>query len=208
MAVAWNSVFAFVANLVIVVLEIIAARLSYRRNGRGMLRFYTELSNFFAAAAAALFCVFAVPVLGSSTPLPAWVRMVKYMSVSCLAVTLVVVICILSPMMGKGGLREMMLADSMLYHHFLCPVLAILSFVLWEQGPDSAAAVWFALIPTAVYAAVTVLLNALRRLDGPYPFLKVHDQPVAMSVLWCSLILCGAAGLAWVLFAANAALAR
>ena len=208
-AVAWNSVFALAANIAIVVMEIIAARLSHRRNGRGMFRFYTELSNIFAGIAAAVFCVFQAPLAGTAQALPVWVRTLKYASVSCLAVTLVVVVCILSPMMGKGGLRTMMLEDSMLYHHFICPVLAIISFVLWERGPEiGLRAIWFALIFTVVYAAVTIVLNALRKLDGPYPFLKVHDQPVWMSVLWVSVILGGAALLAWGLLAANSCLAH
>ena len=207
-AVNWGSVLAFGANLARVLMEIWAARLSYKRNGKGMFRFYTELSNFFAAAAALVYCVAAAPLLGTTDALPGWVRTLKYVSVCCLAVTLVVVVCVLSPMMGKGGLREMMLFDSMLYHHFLCPVLAIVSFVLWEQAPAfGAASVLLALIPTAVYAAVTVALNAARLLDGPYPFLKVHDQPVWMSVLWCTVILAGAAALAGALYAANACFA-
>ncbi len=38
----------------------------------------------------------------------------------------------------------------------------------------------------------TVILNVLSVWDGHYPFLRVHEQPFGISVLWFILILGGA----------------
>ena len=50
----------------------------------------------------------------------------------------------------------------------------------------------YAMIPTIIYGIVMYTMNFLRVYDGPYPFLRVHDQPWYMSVLWF-LIIAGAA---------------
>ena len=49
-----------------------------------------------------------------------------------------------------------------------------------------------ALLPTLVYALVLVILNLAKLVDGPYPFLKVYQQPVYMSCIWVLAILGGA----------------
>lgn len=39
------------------------------------------------------------------------------------------------------------------------------------------------------YLAAAVILNILRVMEGPYPFLLVYAQPWYLSVLWCVVIL-------------------
>ncbi len=53
-----------------------------------------------------------------------------------------------------------------------------------------------ALIPTGLYALVMVPLNVFRVYDGPYPFLRVHNQPWYMSILWMAAIFLVAFGAA------------
>ena len=45
------------------------------------------------------------------------------------------------------------------------------------------------MIPTIIYAAVMIVLNLLKVLRGPYPFLYVYEQPIYMSVIWAVAIL-------------------
>ena len=75
----------------------------------------------------------------------------------------------------------------MLYQHLLCPVITILSFLIESAAAPNMDIGLFALlgtIPTCIYAAVLMLLNGYRVIDGPYPFFRVHDQSFLASVLW------------------------
>ena len=94
---------------------------------------------------------------------------------------------------GAAGYVGMLFTGSMLYSHFLCPVLAVLSCLFFDpdQLPGRRAAL-YALIPTALYAAVTIVLNLCRLIEGPYPFLLVYQQSWWASVLWCIAIVGGA----------------
>jgi len=40
-------------------------------------------------------------------------------------------------------------------------------------------------------------------MNGPYPFLRVNEQPVYMSVLWVAVIMGGAYLLAWLILLAS-----
>lgn len=192
-------------NLAIVVLEVIGAVLSFQNHGTGMFRFYTEDSNLFALLACGIYVVGAACALHDGREAPKkWIKCVKYLATCCLAVTFVVVICVLAPLYGMQSLAPMLFSGSMLYHHFLCPVLAILSFVLLETEPPLKLRVsLLALVPTLLYAAVAIVLNLVGKLHGPYPFLYVYEQPAYMSVLWCLIILGVAYLLAWLLYLGN-----
>lgn len=183
-------------DLAVVAMEIAGAVLSARRNGTGMFRFYTEDSNLLALCACALCAFFTLRALRQGRPLPEWVRTVKYMAAACLTVTFLVVVCVLAPMMGAAGYhgyQMMLLSNSMLFHHLLCPIVLFISFVFFMPGPalTRAQTLW-AWVPTLVYAAVSITLNIANVMQGPYPFLLVHEQPVWASVLWCSAIIGGA----------------
>ena len=75
----------------------------------------------------------------------------------------------------------------MLYHHTLCPILAILSFAFVEKydNLNAVKGLYF----TLIYAAVMIALNVLKIVEGPYPFLLIYKQPVLHSVLWTVIIL-------------------
>ena len=196
-------------NLAVVLLEIYAFRLTIARNGAGIFQYYTEDSNLLALVVCALCAFYQGRALkaGAAAALPDWACILKYIAVCCLTVTFVVVVCILAPSMedaGKPGYQIMLLKNSMLCMHLLCPVAAFVSFVWFERLPLPAGrAVRFALIPTALYAVVAVILNIARVLYGPYIFLHVYEQPVWLSCVWVAVIVGGAALVARLLWRWN-----
>lgn len=180
-------------NGAVFVLAVIGTVLSYRFNGAGMLRFYTVLSNIFGAAACAVLAFFLLRKLTNGKEIPTAAYTLKYMAVCCLTVTFTVVVAALAPMAGQNGYAAMLTSRDMLYHHLLCPVIAAVSFLVFDtirMRPAKAALI--ALIPTVVYAGVTIALNAAGIMDGPYPFLRVNFQPALASCLWAGGILGGA----------------
>lgn len=91
---------------------------------------------------------------------------------------------------SQGGLRGILFSDSMLYQHFLSPVIAIAGFLLLEKEPHlSFRMTFFAMIPTLIYAVVLYPLNIAGVVDGPYPFLQVRKNTVGnlcYVVLYCA----------------------
>ena len=79
----------------------------------------------------------------------------------------------------------MMLSGNGLYHHTLCPVLSVSSYILWEQHSSA----WLLpVILTFVYGIVMLVMNAKNRFDGPYPFFRVHHQSKIATVVWMIML--------------------
>ena len=146
---------------------------------------YTEDSNIFAAAVCTLVAVCQLWCIFTGGELPRWLKRLKFMATSCLLLTFLTVVFVLAPMNGEGGLYMLLCTSSMLYHHLLNPMAALLSYLLLEREPHLPRSdVRWALLPTLAYAAVILPLNILRVIVGPYPFFEVYHQPVYVSVLW------------------------
>lgn len=189
-----QNLIAFILNAAIVMMEIIGLIMSFSRHGMKSFQFYTEDSNMFALVSSLLFCAWTVTNgKKESALLPKWIHVMKYMSNCCLAVTFIVVITVLAPMAGPKGYQMMMLSNSMLFHHFLCPVISLISFIFFEKEPKiDVKHSFYALMPTIVYALIVTLLNILRVMEGPYPFFHVYEQPLFATVLWFIGIIDGA----------------
>lgn len=185
-------------DVLIAALAAVGAARHFHIDGWAMFQYYTVCSNVLLLLACAVQAWFeAGIVLGKRMFVPSWVRAAKYFAVCTVMVTFFVVLLILVPI--SGGIATApyyFLHGAMLYHHLLCPVLGLVSFLFADRVslPDKRVTLW-ALLPTLLYAAVSIVLNVARVLHGPYPFLYVYEQPLAASALWCLAIL----ALAWAL---------
>lgn len=206
----FRLILSLLLNCSVVGMEIAAFSLSWRMHGTGLFQFYTEDSNLFALAACAAYAVCeAAVLLGFRKEIPEWAAALKYTAACCLALTFTVVVCALAPVYGFGGFYAMLLTGSMLYQHLLCPAAVIVSYLFLERGPAFGTKyICVAMIPTVLYAGISVALNLTRTLHGPYPFLLVYEQPVWASALWVVVILGGAALLAWGILLANRSISR
>ena len=185
-----QKTFSILANLAIVWMELKAVPLSWSGVQAQMFLFYTELSNLFAMAVCQLTALCQLGALVTGGEMPRWVRTLKYIAVCCLMLTFLTVVFVLAPMYGPDGHYVMLLTSSMLYNHFLNPVLAFVSFVLWERAaPLPRSAVNRAMIPTLIYGSIILAANIARVYVGPYPFFHIYEQPVWVSCLWAVVIL-------------------
>ena len=192
-------------NFLIVYFETIAVPMSWAMGGTIMFTMYTELSNIFNGAVCLLVGLWQLGCIFTGRELPLWLKRLKFISTSCLAMTFLTVVIILAPMYEDGnGWYIMLCTSSMLYHHLLNPLAAIFSFVLLERTPRlPRSTVKWALLPTVLYGGIILWLNIQRVVDGPYPFMKVYDQSVQASVLWCIAILLMNYFYAWLLWKLN-----
>lgn len=191
---------AFLLDCLTVLLSAVGVCLTFRTQGWGMFQYYTLCSNLLLLLACAAQAGYEARVLlKKGLFVPGWVRVGKYVAVSMVSLTFFVVLFVLTPLMGGlPRLPWLLTHGSMLYHHTLCPLLGIASFLFVDRValPDRRAAL-AALAPTALYAVVIIALNAARVVRGPYPFLHVYEQSVWMSAFWFVVIL----GMAWLLAA-------
>ena len=165
---------AIAANIIIIMLEAIGLYLSAKRGGWKILQFYTQLSNIFALLSSILFLL-----AGEKA---AWLR---YTAVCLLTMTSLVSLFILVPM--GAGFKKMMLTNSGLFHHTLCPILSFVSYALWE--PHSS--LWYLpVILTFIYGMIMLYMNWIEKVDGPYPFFRVRHQSTLATVLWYVALTC------------------
>lgn len=185
----------------------IAGYISDRSSGLSFFRFYTTDSNVLGMVICAVLGVCYLKQLKNGSAVPKWVIIVKYCAVCCLMITFLVTVFILTPffaidasLYGIEGdfslwqaIGVMLFSSCTVFHHLLCPLVSFTSLLLFDRLPyKPGKCMLFAMIPTAIYAAISITLNILRIWHGPYPFLLVHEQPVWMSFVWFILVFGGA----------------
>ncbi len=153
--------------------------------GRFALRFFTTQSNVLCAVSALLMCCF--PESGF-----AWI--LKYMGTAAVTVTMLTVFFFLAPSMGKGGLAKL-LAGSDLYLHLITPLMALLSFCVFERRGLSFGRSLWGLVPVILYGPwylyKVVLCPAEKRWDDFYGFNKGDRWPVYFTgVMIGSFLVC------------------
>lgn len=194
-----DMLIAIVLNACLLAMELVAIISSLRRYSWGQCRYFTFDSNLLCLLSSLAWLALALRGIAGGRPFwPIWLGILKYLSVTCLSLTFLVALFILTPMAGKGGFASLFLSGSLVFQHLLCPLLAFVSFVFFEPklelGP---LALFLAWLPSLVYAAILIALNLARVIEGPYPFLKVYSQRLILSVAYLVLILGGSLGLAW-----------
>ena len=179
---------SIVLNSILVIFCIIGIFLALKEN-INIIEFYTEDSNILAGISSLLFVIYSL----KKKEIPLWLVILRYVAVCCLTVTFIVVVTILIPTSNINyfeGIKHFLLNGSMLFHHFLCPVISFISFVLFEKDErlNKKKYLYLPLIPTLIYGLILITLNILSIVVGPYPFLMVYYQPWYMTIIWIIII--------------------
>lgn len=170
-----------IINILIIILEIIGFILVINMIGVKSLEYYTEDSNFLLLLSSILFLVY----LSLNKEFPSWLKTFRFIAIVSTTLTFIVVITVLS-WTTDMGLYYLLFGDSMLYHHTLCPILAMISFIFIEKYDNLNAL--HGLLFTLVYGLIMLPMNILKIVEGPYPFLMVYNQPILQSILWIVII--------------------
>lgn len=178
---------SLIFNIILVILGIIGFIISIKNVHLSLFVYYTQDSNIFAFIISGIYVYY----LLKEKEIPVWLNILKYIAVTSLMVTFLVVIFILAPMFGFNYVYFLFVGAN-LYYHFLCPIIAFISFVFFEEYEikgykENLLATSF----TGIYAFIFIILNILKIVDGPYPFLQIYKNPIYMSVLWFFLIVGG-----------------
>lgn len=177
-------------NITIIILEVIGLIMCVKNEGINLLKYYTEDSNIIALISSILFVVYALR--GNYEKLPKWLNILRLLSTTSLSLTFLVVLLVLAPNPSMGGYINMMFKGSMFIQHTLCPLLLFISYVFFEKAniTDRKDLVLSQTL-TLLYAIILISLNALKVVDGPYPFLRIYSQSMIMSFIWVLCIIGG-----------------
>ena len=173
-------------NLILVLLEAIALIQCWNAFGGIDFTYYTIDSNIFLLLSAILYLI-------KRKDAPEIVQLAKYSSTLSVSITFLVVVFVLYPIYNIN-FDFLFLTGPNPLMHVACPLIALLSFLFFEENDlenslkNNLRSLYF----TILYAIILIGLNISREVTGPYPFLKVYEQSVSMSVLWILAILTGA----------------
>ena len=165
---------ARVVNLIILIAEIISLAISLNKKEKAYI-YYTQISNFICMISSLLLVIF-----GLKMP----VEVIRYTATSMLAITMIVTIVVLLPMLKTIRLftgRNFVL-------HIFCPTLSILSYIFLEKHVKT----YFVAVPlliTLVYGIIMITLNAKEKVRGPYPFFEIQRIGKKATALWIAVIL-------------------
>ena len=173
-------------NIVIALLTLIIVVSFFRKDGqwapeRGKfaLRFFTTLSNLLCAAA----CLLTALAINAGG-IPEWIWMLKYIGTAAVTVTMLTVLFFLAPTFGKGALK-VLLSGTDLFMHLITPLLALVSFCVFEKRGMSFGQSLWGMLPVVLYGPVYLykILFALpeKRWDDFYGFNKQGKWPVAFA---------------------------
>lgn len=173
-----------VLNVAIVLMEIVGFCMALSTTGKIAIEYYTEQSNILALVASALFLVFVL----TKRKFPKWMVWLKYTATLGLVVTFLVTIFILGPMY-EFRYDFLLFHGDLLFFHTFCPIVGVITFVLFDGfGKLSMRDTLLSLLWTVGYAILMIVLNIVGVVSGPYPFLKVTEQSILISLMWITII--------------------
>lgn len=175
-----NKDFGIILNLFIILFEIIGIVIYILNHSSMDLQYYTHDSNILALITSIIYLCF----VSRGKELPKWASLLKYTSTVALSITFLIVIFVLAPI-DNFDYRFYLLDKSMLYFHLICPLLVVISFIFFEEHKisgfkDSIRALYY----TFIYSIVLFILNIVKLIDGPYPFLRIRNNSFIVTIIW------------------------
>ena len=113
---------------------------------REALRFFTCQSNLLCSAGA-----LAMLIALLAGPVPEWVWILKYIGTAAVTVTMLTVFLFLAPSVGKDWYDVLLKDLSDMFMHLLTPLMALVSFCVFEKRGMTFPQCLFGLLPVALY---------------------------------------------------------
>ena len=146
-----------------------------------VFRYFTTLSNVLCAIVSLIAFVCA---LCGGLPLPFWALLLKYVGTAAVTVTMLTVFLFLGPTSHdwKG-----LLTGTPFFLHLLCPVLALVSFLVFEKTAMPAWTIAIGSLPVPVYGALymrkVIFAPEERRWEDFYGFNRGGKWPISVGLM-------------------------
>ena len=149
--------------------------------GKFALRFFTTLSNILCAAA----CLLTALAMNAGG-VPEWIWTLKYIGTAAVTVTMLTVLLFLAPSFGKGALK-VLLSGTDLFMHLITPLLALVSFCVFERRSMTFCESLWGMLPVLLYGPLylykILFAPPEKRWDDFYGFNKQGKWPVAFAAM-------------------------
>lgn len=179
---------ALFINLIIVICELYT--LGQLKRKSDILKYYTYLQNLIALIVSLIFSAALIAGAVSDRAVPEYVRGLRYVATCGLAATTFIFMAFLG-----GGKKMSLTEDDFLFGcspktadallHYVCPLLSVVSFVLFERDISLSNGIWTSLAaaPSCLYWIVYAVLSATGLWKEPYDFASDEDKGSLHKVL-------------------------
>ena len=192
------------SNFLLLVGEAIAFALAFTETGASVLIRFCGISNLLLSLSAffALLSVYCNVRKGCGTNPQS--HTFRYVATCLSTVTLLVFLLVLLPHEKDPSALLASTSDWLFY--IACPLLSLLSFLLFEK--EESRNLKYVFVPvgvaiTFVYGLVMMALNFAKVYSGPYFFFRVHEQPTYIVTLSTFGMIIGAAAISFLLCFGN-----
>lgn len=172
---------SLVLNLIIAGCEIWT--LSKIRKKINIIKYYTFLQNFLALVISSVFSVCLITAIFRSGEIPEFIRGLRYIETCGLIATMFIYIVFLSSksenlMSEEDFVSNFSPKKANFILHYFCPVISLLSFVLFERQILLTTSEWtgYAAIPSCVYWVIYAVLTATHLWGKPYDFTPTNAK--------------------------------
>ena len=147
---------------------------------KAAFRFFTVQSNTLCAVVSLITAITAL-----AGGIPQWAWTLKYIGTAAVTVTMLTVIFFLAPSIGKDWYDVLLKSLGDLFMHLLTPLMALVSFCVFERRGMTFPRSLFGLLPVALYGPVylyhILLAPEGKRWNDFYGFNRGGRWPAAMA---------------------------
>ena len=175
-----GNILSILLNLINTGSVVIVLGIALRKNPSGALfRYFTVLSNILCAVSSFMVAVFRITGI-----LPEAILLFKYAGTAAVTVTMMTVLLFLGPIVYD---YKSLLSGGDLWLHLICPLLAIVTYLIWDKTDVPFWTVLFGVLPVLLYGILylyrVVLVPEEKRWEDFYGFNKDGKWPVAFAAM-------------------------
>jgi hypothetical protein len=165
--------------------------------GNLMFRFFTEDSNLLLGLSCLLYLIYGFLELKRGMPIPKAVKLIKLIATAAVTTTFLVVLLFLAPAVAISYQQPlyyfaMFSWPNMTFTHLLCPALAVVSFLLFEEPMPQKDPYWktafWTLLTVGAYAAIVGTLASLHLISDDESVDNVYGFMDATVNGWGTLL--------------------
>ncbi len=172
---------AFIINIIIVIIE--SYTLINLKRKKDIFKYYTYLQNTIALIISILFIISFIINKLSNTLIPEYIKGLRYISTCSLIFTTIIYVLFLSQ--NKNNLiseddfkSNLSPKKANLFLHYICPILSLVSFVVFEREISISTDYWTALValPSCLYWIIYLILTVTKVWNPPYEFSSLNNK--------------------------------
>lgn len=164
------------------------------KNKKEIVKYYTYLQNLLCLIVSIIFCIFILSNLLFDSIVPEYVRGLRYVVSTSLLFTSTIYIMFLSSnknnKIGDNDFVDISGSKANLLLHYVCPILSVVSFILFERSIEVSNGIWTMLvaIPSCLYWIIYLILSVFKLWEEPYDFSDGNGKGSIIFVAFIPLL--------------------